>query len=164
MQRLIAAALAFGLCFSAGALKAERMRMKIKGIVALTDDLLTLETLLKYERLSVNGIVGRLTKQGRLTAFWESMNGKLKDGLSFAGAFKACASQLHLDRETLLELEPFAQSFGSSDIKTELSRLRLVNEKLAAGGQKLQKELPNRIRLCRSLSSLLGAALALLVL
>ena len=163
MRGLIAAVILFLSCAAAGAVNAERYRLRLAGLEALTGDLKELADSLKYERADVSATVLKLAERGCLKKFWKEFSVQLRSN-SVSEAYRNALSALPLPDKEREILDGFMLSFGSGDIETELSRLELTSKRMESAYNSEKARLENRIRLSGTLSVLLGVALALTVL
>lgn len=164
MLKLLAAAAVFGCCAFFGALTRESCILRIRTAEGMASDLAAMEALLRFERTDVASVARSLAVTGRLAGFWAELASSLGRGASFEEAWRAGIRPLSLAEDEKAVLAEFAARFGKSDIETELALLSLARERLAAAYSANMPGVRNRIRLSGTLSLLLGAALALMVL
>lgn len=164
MLRLLAAAAVFLICALAGAVRAERLRLRMRALDEIACDIASLETCLRLERADAASVLKQLSENGRRRELWSSIAEQMDGGNSFSAAWEQSRGLLPLDTEELAPLDAFAQGFGKGDIETELARASMLAERFKTCAGRAREALSGRIRAYRAIGSLLGVAAALLVL
>lgn len=152
------------ICSLSGAVRAERLRLRLRLFDDLERDLASVETSLKLDRADTPQIVRSLAGHGCRKELWRAIENEMKSGSSFAQAWARSRRMLALDSETLAPIDAFAEGFGNGDIETELARTALARARFSEIGTRERKLLEGKFRAYRAAGALIGAAAALLVL
>ena len=126
-------------------------------------DLKVLEAALKYERMDVKSLALLLAARGSLREFWRIMSDELTDGAGFSEAWRRHRCELMLNEDVGAIADGFAEHFGSNDAETELRRLEGTLKQLSEKEKTQCACFTQKSRLAVSLSALLGAAAALMI-
>ena len=126
-------------------------------------DLKVLEAALKYERTDVKSLALLLAAHGSLREFWRIMSDELTNGAGFGEAWRRHRCELMLNEDVGAIADGFAEHFGSNDAETELSRLEGTLKQLSEKEKTQCACFTQKSRLAVSLSALLGAAAALMI-
>lgn len=163
MLKLILAAAAFILCMAAGKVAAEKYGLRQRVLNGLVSDFKVLEAALKYERTDIKSLADLLAARGSLTELWKKISYELERDAGFGAAWRRHGHELLLENEALAVVDGFAKRFGSNDAETELGRIAGTLRQLEEIERKQCAVFEQKRKLSRSLSALLGAALALLI-
>ena len=163
MIRTALALIAFFACTAAGAVRAESYRLRLAVLADLVSDIALAETRLRYARDSVGAIVEELAKNGRLKKLWQEIAALLSNGSSFREAWEKASANAALGHAERDAMSSFAAGFGRDDIETELDRLALASAALGAALEEKRRAYPNKAKLAGALGTVLGAALALVI-
>ena len=148
---------------AAGRVAAEKYKLRQKTLCGFLSDLKVLEAALKYERTDVKSLASLLAARGSLREFWRIMSDELTNGAGFGEAWRQHRRELMLNEDVGAIADGFAEHFGSNDAETELSRLEGTLKQLSEK-EKIQCAcFTQKSRLAVSLSALLGAAAALMI-
>ena len=158
MLKLLLAAAAFCICMAAGRVAAEKYKLRQKTLCGFLSDLKVLEAALKYERTDVKSLALLLAARGSLREFWRIMSDELTNG-----AWRRHRRELMLNEDVGAIADGFAEHFGSNDAETELSRLEGTLKQLSEKEKTQCAIFMQKSRLAVSLSALLGAAAALMI-
>lgn len=161
--RFMASALVFGGFMLYGSMFKLRKRREINELTSLIGDLNELESSLRILRLPAVRLAERLSESGSACEFWRDMAIALEKGSSPAGAFESAEHTLANKTAASVLRELFAQ-FGSSDAETESKRILLAAETLIGSKAKADAEFEKSCKLRSSISALMGAAAALILL
>lgn len=163
MLKLLLAAAAFCICMAAGKVAAEKYKLRQKTLCGFLSDLKVLEAALKYERTDVKSLASLLAARGSLREFWRIMSDELTNGAGFGEAWRRHRRELMLNEDVGAIADGFAEHFGSNDAETELSRLEGTLKQLSEKEKTQCAIFMQKSRLAVSLSALLGAAAALMI-
>jgi len=161
--KLLLAAAAFCICMAAGRVAAEKYKLRQKTLCGFLSDLKVLEAALKYERTDVKSLALLLAARGSLREFWRIMSDELTNGAGFGEAWRRHRRELMLNEDIGAIADGFAEHFGSNDAETELSRLEGTLKQLSEKEKTQCAIFIQKSRLAVSLSALLGAAAALMI-
>ncbi|HRN14706.1 MAG TPA: hypothetical protein PK062_05495, partial [Clostridia bacterium] len=134
-----------------------------KILCGFLSDLKVLEAALKYERTDVKSLALLLAARGSLREFWRIMSDELTNGAGFGEAWRRHRCELMLNEDIGAIADGFAEHFGSNDAETELSRLEGTLKQLSEKEKTQCACFTQKSRLAVSLSALLGAAAALMI-
>ena len=148
---------------AAGRVAAEKYKLRQKTLCGFLSDLKVLEAALKYERTDVKSLALLLAARGSLREFWRIMSDELTDGAGFSEAWRRHRRELMLNEDVGAIADGFAEHFGSNDTETELSRLEGTLKQLSEKEKTQCACFTQKSRLAVSLSALLGAAAALMI-
>ena len=118
---------------------------------------------MKYERTDVKSLALLLAARGSLREFWRIMSDELTNGAGFSEAWRRHRCELMLNEDVGAIADGFAEHFGSNDAETELSRLEGTLKQLSEKEKTQCACFTQKSRLAVSLSALLGAAAALMI-
>ena len=118
---------------------------------------------MKYERTDVKSLALLLAARGSLREFWRIMSDELTNGAGFGEAWRRHRCELMLNEAVGAIADGFAEHFGSNDAETELSRLEGTLKQLSEKEKTQCAIFMQKSRLAVSLSALLGAAAALMI-
>ena len=118
---------------------------------------------MKYERTDVKSLASLLAARGSLREFWRIMSDELTNGAGFGEAWRRHRRELMLNEDVGAIADGFAEHFGSNDAETELSRLEGTLKQLSEKEKTQCAIFMQKSRLAVSLSALLGAAAALMI-
>ena len=129
------------------------------------EDLRTIRSLIKYERKSMREILERLCECGKLRRLWCEIEKLFEQSGNMSGAWLTASKTftLHND-EYRQELDSFFSGFGTGGIEAELSRLEKIICSTERMEEKIKNELDGKLKLIRTLTTLGGIALALIIL
>ena len=118
---------------------------------------------MKYERTDVKSLALLLAARGSLREFWRIMSDELTNGAGFGEAWRRHRCELMMNEDIGAIADGFAEHFGSNDTETELRRLEGTLKQLSEKEKTQCACFTQKSRLAVSLSALLGAAAALMI-
>ena len=148
---------------AAGRVAAEKFKLRLKTLCGFLSDLKVLEAALNYVRTDVKSLALLLAARGSLREFWRIMSDELTNGAGFGEAWRRHRCELMLNEDVGAIADGFAEHFGSNDAETELSRLEGTLKQLSEKEKTQCAIFMQKSRLAVSLSALLGAAAALMI-
>lgn len=164
MWRLVYGVILFLIACVLGGLACGKLNNELDALVGMAEDLKIMHSTMKYERSGVIELTSKLRNMGNLSEFWAEMENELRKNDGVMPAWKNASKLLaSLNKKDISTLDAFFADFGKGGTQAELNRFEFTLEKINESVGKKKTEYESRTKLIRTLSSLAGLALAILV-
>lgn len=164
MWRLVYSVILFLIACVLGGLACGKLNNELDALVGMAEDLKIMHSTMKYERSGVIELTSKLRNMGNLSEFWAEMENELRKNDGVMPAWKNASKLLaSLNKKDISTLDAFFADFGKGGTQAELNRFEFTLEKINESVGKKKTEYESRTKLIRTLSSLAGLALAILV-
>lgn len=164
MWRLVYGVILFLIACVLGGLACGKLNNELDALVGMAEDLKIMHSTMKYERSGVIELTSKLRNMGNLSEFWAEMENELRKNDGVMPAWKNASKLLaSLNKKDISTLDAFFADFGKGGTQAELNRFEFMLEKINESVGKKKTEYESRTKLIRTLSSLAGLALAILV-
>ena len=164
MWRLVYGVILFLIACVLGGLACGKLNNELDALVGMAEDLKIMHSTMKYERSGVIELTSKLRNMVNLSEFWAEMENELRKNDGVMPAWKNASKLLaSLNKKDISTLDAFFADFGKGGTQAELNRFEFMLEKINESVGKKKTEYESRTKLIRTLSSLAGLALAILV-
>lgn len=160
--RFFCAMTALGICLLHGKVCVARAVGRTAEMQDMIEDLMSVDRMIRLERLSLADIASRLAQNGRCRSFWRSVDSLTSQGTPFREAIRK-AELPDMGKNAVSALLDYASDIGSNDLEAEGTRLSCVIERMNLALSELKEHDRDKARLTMKLSALLGAAAAILI-
>lgn len=165
MWRMISGVILFLIASTIGGLACGRVTNELDTLSNMVEDLKYMQNVMKYERSGILELTSKLRESGKLFEFWNEMECGLKGNIGVMMSWRNASKLLTgLSKKELDTLDTFFTDFGKGGTETELNRFDFMLEGICELEHRKKSEYENRLKLIRTISSLAGLAMAVLVL
>lgn len=165
MWKLVYGIILFLIACALGGIACGKLSNEFDAISDMSDDLKLMYNTMKYERICIIELTSKLQSVGKLSKFWMEMEKELKRNEGVMSAWQNASKLLtSLNKKDMDMLNAFFADFGKGGTQAELNRFEFMLENINESVHKKKNEYEKRIKLIRTLSSLAGLALAIMVL
>ena len=169
--KLIGMALIMVSAGAIGCIFGERAKREIKILLSLSRCLMMFESEIRYCGTTVNEICARICAGGEM---WSDFFGYISDeladnnlntdiGMIWEKGMKLFDISKGLSIEDKEEFLRFGRELGSSDRESELGRINMYNDYIKGRLSYLEKNINERVRLCRLLGVTAGVFITILM-
>ncbi len=157
------------ICCSLSGIKAsDRLKKYSESCELLEETVNRIGIMIRYKSLNIYGIISELKKSESLSGL-EFIKNLPDDYENFQENFsdlwcRAVNSDSGIGDDEKKILTAFGETFGSGDIKGELSEIEMLIENLRIAGEKRRREYEKKGRLYRSVGILSGVMTGILIL
>ena len=162
MGRLLCAVIVFAVCTIFGSVRNSGRSKCLYELGDMIADMEELETAMRLEHMPLQSIAQRLAVSGKCEWLWEGVCEGMRNGASFGTAYHLIKKP-YLGAEIEKSLNELASRLGTSDLETEIKRIRKTTDELTRVYSEMQRKNGEKSKLVNSLSILTGLAAALLV-
>lgn len=164
MWRLVYGVILFLIACTLGGLACGKLNNELDALLGMAEDLKIMHNTMKYERSGIIELTSKLRNMGNLSEFWAEMENELRKNDGVMSAWKNASKLLaSLNKKDISTLDAFFADFGKGGTQAELNRFEFMLENINESVCKKKTEYESRTKLIRTLSSLAGLALAILV-
>lgn len=165
MWRLVYGVILFLIACALGGLACGKLNNELDALLGIAEDLKIMHNTMKYERSGIIELTSKLRNIGKLSEFWSEMEKGLRKNDGVMPAWKNASKLLtNLNKKDISTLDAFFADFGKGGTQAELNRFEFMLENINESVCKKKTEYESKSKLIRTLSSLAGLALAILVL
>ena len=169
-MRFVAAMILFSACTMCGFLNAYRLGARSRGIHAVIADAKRIQSRMEYSSASIGRILSE-TDASEMHALWSCMSDELGHGSTVFEGWRTAYERTRTDltilnalhKEEIDAMDEFFRDLGTSDINSERKHFALFYDRMEALYLTAESDYKNRGRVFRSIGTLGGAALAILV-
>lgn len=165
MWKLVYGVILFLIASALGGIACGKLSNELDALSGMAEDLKIMHNTMKYERSCIIELTSKLRSIGNLPEFWNKMENELKSNNGVMSAWQNASKLLtSLNKKDMSTLDAFFADFGKGGTQAELNRFEFMLENINESVCKKKTEYENRTKLIRTLSSLAGLALAIMVL
>lgn len=165
MWRLVYGVILFLIACALGGLACGKLNNELDALLGMAEDLKIMHNTMKYERSCIIELTSKLRNVGKLPEFWSEMENGLKKNDGVMAAWQNASKLLtSLNKKDMSTLDAFFTDFGKGGTQAELNRFEFMLENINESVCQKKAEYESRTKLIRTLSSLAGLALAIMVL